>query len=131
MMRLRCFRAFSALRRSVSGPKSPNADDDMVGAVLPSLFLGQNFRLLLTASSWPSPSAFRHPRQRGWSKGGRQWRDRFIWGVWIPGKEGRGDVCGSYVWEFVISWIHFATPTNIYKHGAQSIFVVHGSNKSR
>jgi len=33
MMRLRCFRAFSALRRSVSGPKSPNADDDMFGAL--------------------------------------------------------------------------------------------------
>jgi len=33
MMRLRCFRAFSAWRRSVSGPKSPSGDDDMVGAV--------------------------------------------------------------------------------------------------
>jgi hypothetical protein len=29
----------------------------------------------------------------------------FIWGLWIPGKEGWGDVLGGYVWKSHISMV--------------------------
>lgn len=52
-------------------------------------------------------------------------RQVYLRSVWIPGKEGWGDVCGGYVWEFVISWIHFATPQ---VHNDLRTFLLHPAN---
>jgi hypothetical protein len=49
--------------------------------------------LLAVAPCLPSPKGREDGARAGGN--GEPW---FIWGVWTLGKEGRGDVLGSYVW---------------------------------
>jgi hypothetical protein len=84
MMRRRCCRAFSARRRSVSGPKSPNADDMVRAVFIPPFLRGLNFPFsFIDASSLFSLSAGHHhkaERQNG-ERAGDIREPWFIWGA--------------------------------------------------